>query len=41
LIVSALLDRYGVLGLERVGLGPLRLAGCALLLGGTALLTVR
>lgn len=39
LIVSALLDRAGVLGLERVGLSPLRLAGFALLLAGTAFVT--
>jgi bacterial/archaeal transporter family-2 protein len=39
LIVSALLDRAGILGLERVGLSPLRLLGFALLLGGTALVT--
>jgi transporter family-2 protein len=41
LIVSAVLDRYGVLGLDRVGLTPMRLAGFALLLGGTVLVTAR
>jgi bacterial/archaeal transporter family-2 protein len=39
-IVSALLDRAGVLGLERVGLSPLRLLGFALLLAGTACVTL-
>jgi transporter family-2 protein len=41
LVVSAMLDRYGVLGLERVGLTPLRVGGFALLLVGTAMVTVR
>jgi transporter family-2 protein len=41
LVVSAILDRYGVLGLERVGLTPARVAGFALLLAGTALVTSR
>lgn len=41
LIVSALLDRAGVLGLERVGLTPLRLLGFALLILGTAFVTSR
>jgi bacterial/archaeal transporter family-2 protein len=41
LIVSALLDRFGVLGLERAGLTPARLVGFALLLCGTALVTLR
>jgi transporter family-2 protein len=41
LVVSALLDRFGVLGLERVGLTPARLLGFALLLAGTALVTAR
>jgi len=39
LIVSALLDRAGVLGLERHGLTPLRLAGMGLLILGTLLVT--
>jgi transporter family-2 protein len=39
LIVSALLDRAGVLGLDKVGLTPMRLFGFALLLAGTALVT--
>jgi len=41
LIVSALLDRAGVLGLEQVGLTPLRVLGFALLLAGTFLVVVR
>jgi transporter family-2 protein len=41
LIVSALLDRAGVLGLEKIGLTPLRLFGFALLLLGTAFVTAR
>lgn len=41
LVVSAVLDRFGVLGLSRVGLTPGRLAGFALLLAGTALVTSR
>ena len=41
LIVSALIDRAGVLGLERVGLTPLRLTGFALLALGTAFVTAR
>ncbi len=41
LVVSALLDRAGVIGLERVGLTPARLIGFALLVAGTALVTAR
>jgi bacterial/archaeal transporter family-2 protein len=41
LIVSALLDRAGVLGLDRIGLTPLRLVGFALLVLGTAFVTMR
>ena len=41
LIVSALLDRAGVLGLDQVGLTPLRVLGFALLLAGTFLVVVR
>jgi transporter family-2 protein len=41
LVVSAMLDRYGVLGLERLGLTPLRIAGFTLLLAGTAMVTAR
>ena len=41
LVVSALLDRFGVLGLERIGLTPARLVGFALLFAGTALVTAR
>ncbi len=40
-VVSAILDRFGFLGLDRVGLTPARLLGFALLLGGTALVTAR
>lgn len=39
LIVSAMLDRAGVLGLEEVGLSPMRLAGFGLLIAGTILVT--
>jgi len=38
-IVSALLDRAGVLGLEQIGLTPLRVTGFALLVLGTVLVT--
>jgi bacterial/archaeal transporter family-2 protein len=41
LVVSAILDRYGFLGLDRIGLTPARLAGFAFLLAGTALVTWR
>jgi bacterial/archaeal transporter family-2 protein len=41
LVVAAILDHYGFLGLDRVGLTPARLAGFALLLAGTALVTAR
>jgi len=41
LVVSAILDRFGVLGLDRVGLTPTRLLGFALLIGGTAMVTAR
>jgi transporter family-2 protein len=41
LIVSAVLDHYGVLGLVRTALTPARFAGIALLLAGTALVTMR
>ena len=41
LVVSALLDKFGVLGLDRVGLSSNRLLGMALLLAGTALVTAR
>jgi transporter family-2 protein len=41
LIVSALLDRAGIIGLERVGLTPLRVTGFALLILGTLLVTAR
>jgi transporter family-2 protein len=41
LIVAALLDRLGVLGLERVGLTPVRLLGMALMVAGTFAVTSR
>jgi bacterial/archaeal transporter family-2 protein len=41
LVVSAILDHFGFLGLDRIGLTPARLLGFALLLGGTALVTAR
>ena len=41
LVVSAILDQFGFLGLDRVGLTPARLLGFALLLAGTALVTAR
>jgi transporter family-2 protein len=40
-VVSAVLDRFGFLGLDRIGLTPARLLGFALLLAGTALVTAR
>jgi bacterial/archaeal transporter family-2 protein len=40
-VVSAILDRFGFLGLDRIGLTPARLLGFALLLVGTALVTAR
>ena len=40
-VVSAILDRFGLLGLDRIGLTPARLLGFALLLAGTALVTTR
>jgi transporter family-2 protein len=40
-VVSAILDRFGFLGLDRIGLTPARLLGFALLLTGTALVTAR
>lgn len=39
LVISALLDRAGVLGLTQVGLTPVRLVGFALLIAGTAVVT--
>lgn len=41
LIVSAILDRYGALGLDEIGLTPLRVAGFVLLLTGTLMVTIR
>jgi bacterial/archaeal transporter family-2 protein len=39
LIVSLILDRLGVLGLSQTAITPRRLAGVALLIAGTVLLT--
>src|SRR3954467_13106600 len=41
LVVSALLDKFGVLGLDKVGRTAHRVLGMALLLAGTALVTLR
>lgn len=41
LVVSALLDRYGVLGLDRIGITPARVLGFVLLMAGTVLVTTR
>lgn len=41
LIVSAIADRAGVLGLTEIGLTPLRVFGFALLLVGTLLVAIR
>lgn len=41
LIVSAVLDRFGILGLDEIGFTPLRMAGFALLLTGTLMVTIR
>ena len=41
LVVSALLDQFGLLGLSEAGLTPLRLLGFAMLLGGVVLVTLR
>ena len=41
LIVSAVLDRLGLLGLDEIGLTPLRVAGFVLLLSGTLMVTIR
>ena len=40
-VVSAILDRFGFLGLDRIGLTPGRLAGLRAAAGGTALVTAR
>jgi transporter family-2 protein len=39
LAVSLVADRFGWLGLHQVGIGPARLAGLALVIGGTVLIT--
>lgn len=41
LVVSAVLDRFGVLGLDKLALTPMRVSGFVLLLAGTALVTAR
>jgi transporter family-2 protein len=41
LVVAALLDQFGVLGLDQLSLTPLRMAGIATLILGTVLVTVR
>lgn len=41
LIVSALLDRFGALGLTEIGLTPWRVCGFLLLLTGTLMVTIR
>lgn len=41
LVVAALLDQFGVLGLEQVSLTPLRVIGIATLILGTVLVTLR
>ena len=41
LVVSAVIDRAGVLGLEQVGLTATRLAGIGLLIVGTVMVTSR
>jgi transporter family-2 protein len=41
LVMSAVIDRFGMLGLQQVGLSGTRLAGIALLIAGTVLVTSR
>ena len=41
LVVSAILDRYGVLGLDKIGITPARVIGFVLLMAGTVLVTAR
>jgi transporter family-2 protein len=41
LVVSGVMDRFGLIGLDRVALSPTRVIGFALLLGGVALVTLR
>jgi len=41
LIVSALLDRFGILGLDKLALTPMRVIGFILLFAGTLLVTAR
>ncbi|MCE3266900.1 MAG: hypothetical protein K0S15_1609 [Solirubrobacterales bacterium] len=40
LVVAALLDHFGVLGLEQIELSPLRVVGMAALLAGVVLMSV-
>lgn len=39
LLVSLIADRFGWFGLHQVGIGPARLLGLALVIGGTVLIT--
>lgn len=39
LIVSVIADRFGWFGLHQVGIGPARIAGIALVIAGTVLIT--
>ena len=41
LIVAALLDHFGLLGLEQTDLSPLTVLGFLLLIGGVVLVTAR
>ena len=41
LIASAIIDRFGLLGVDKVGLDLTRLSGFALLIAGTLLVTSR
>jgi transporter family-2 protein len=41
LIISAIIDRYGLLGIDEIGLTATRLAGIGLLVAGTILVTSR
>ena len=39
LVVSVLLDHFGLIGFERHAASPLRLAGCAVMIGGLWMVT--
>ncbi|MGA9634421.1 MAG: DMT family transporter [Solirubrobacterales bacterium] len=41
LIVAAILDQLGVLGLDQIALSPVRLVGITALVAGTVLVTIR